>query len=184
MIDRLNEDADVVITEAPQGNVLGEETVPMPTGSDKIGSINRVSQIGVCDECTRLGYEEKMPNMDNQNELLLWAARHGHAHYCRDLLYFTNEGHYSIKQTNCEGLTPLHLAARRGHIQVVQFLVLDARTPVDHRTSSDDDSLTALHLAVCANEMEVVEFLATQGSDINARDSHGYTPAMFAAQVW
>eukprot|EP01134_Creolimax_fragrantissima_P005575 CFRG5575T1 len=168
-----------VITQAPHGIELGVDT---STATSTVLTQQQPSYMHVCDECSRLGYEERLPSMDNRNELLLWAARHGHAHHCRDLLYFTNEGHYSVHQTNCEGLTSLHLAARRGHIQVVKFLIEDACANVDQRTSVEDDALTALQFAACSNQIAVAELLLEYGANINARDRHGYTPVMFAAQ--
>jgi ankyrin repeat protein len=64
--------------------------------------------------------------------------------------------------------TPLHLAAQRGRLGAVRFLVLEAKVDVNAR---DRDGDTPLHLALTGSEAtpEVVQFLLEHGADVKAR---------------
>jgi ankyrin repeat protein len=64
--------------------------------------------------------------------------------------------------------TPLHLAAHRGRLGAVRFLVLEAKVDVNSR---DRDGTTPLHMASYGLEAtpEVVQFLLEHGADVKAR---------------
>lgn len=106
--------------------------------------------------------------------------------------------------------TPLHLAAKKGAIEVVQVL-LDhnakiniqndsGRTPLHYAAkkgdvyivllllerdadvnAKDSSDTTALHLAVQNNRDDVIRILIDYGADMNAEDDAGYTPLDDAA---
>lgn len=76
--------------------------------------------------------------------------------------------------------TALHVAARRGHLDIVDYLVTQGG--VDPRAQIDDGA-DALHLAVTFNRPNVVKYLVSHGADIEARDKHGCTASYRAAQV-
>ena len=69
--------------------------------------------------------------------------------------------------------TPLHEAARRGHIEVVRFL-LEKGAYVG--AVNDLWGRTALHEAAKGGHIEVVRFLVENGANVNARDSYKKTP--------
>ncbi|XP_063436893.1 ankyrin repeat domain-containing protein 50-like [Mytilus trossulus] len=77
------------------------------------------------------------------------------------------------------GWTPLMLAARRGHLEVVTYLVthgsqLEATDTMGRRTP--------LMLAAEWGHLEVVTYLVTQGGQLDATDTRaGRTPLMLAA---
>ncbi|XP_035772220.1 ankyrin-2-like [Neolamprologus brichardi] len=76
------------------------------------------------------------------------------------------------------GLNALHLAAKEGHIDLVQEL-LDRGAAVDSATKKGN---TALHISSLAGQADVVKILSKRGADINAQSQNGFTPLYMAAQ--
>jgi len=68
--------------------------------------------------------------------------------------------------------TPLHMAARRGNVEVAEAL-LDSGAAIDPRDSSGD---TPLHRAVNCNQPKVARLLLARGADIHSIGSKGLTP--------
>ncbi|GAA6036876.1 hypothetical protein JCM8097_006327 [Rhodosporidiobolus ruineniae] len=73
------------------------------------------------------------------------------------------------------GLAPIHLAAQRGHVEVVQWLVEEAGAMPE---LEDLEGETALHKAA---DLDVVRTLISRGVDIDAADADGWTPLHVAA---
>jgi ankyrin repeat protein len=103
-----------------------------------------------------------------------------------------------------EGLQPIHLAARSGHVSALRFLLerakdpkslLEARTnqshpiingrgPYQHMKLGDDIRRgSPLHFATKFGNLEAVEFLLRAGADLEARDEQGLTALQFATAV-
>uniref|UniRef100_A0A8D2E2J8 Ankyrin 2 n=1 Tax=Sciurus vulgaris TaxID=55149 RepID=A0A8D2E2J8_SCIVU len=76
------------------------------------------------------------------------------------------------------GLNALHLAAKEGHVGLVQEL-LGRGSSVDSATKKGN---TALHIASLAGQAEVVKVLVKEGANINAQSQNGFTPLYMAAQ--
>ncbi|KAF1786856.1 Ankyrin repeat-containing domain [Phytophthora cactorum] len=76
------------------------------------------------------------------------------------------------------GYSPVHHAAARGHLDVLQLL-LDFGWSVDVR---NDALETPLHLACFDGHVHVAEFLLDRGADINARTRDEDTPLFYAAR--
>jgi len=74
------------------------------------------------------------------------------------------------------GRHPLHLAARRGHADIVRAL-LDAGAPID---GLSDYHETALQLAARAAEPEIVDILLSHGANVHA-DGWGMLPIDWVA---
>jgi|GEM_PF-2622158 len=70
------------------------------------------------------------------------------------------------------GIKPIHVAAREGHREIIEFL-LNKRASVNDR---DKDSWTPLHYAAKRGHLEVIQFLLEKDADINVRDGDGKTP--------
>lgn len=75
------------------------------------------------------------------------------------------------------GLTPLMVAASRGHVPVLRLL-LAAGAQVN---AQDRAHVTALMLAALQSSAEDVDLLLQSGADINAKTTSGQTAVMFAA---
>lgn len=74
--------------------------------------------------------------------------------------------------------TALHLAARNGHLGIVQDLV-QANAKVD---AEDFVGQTPLMEAAMFARGDVAKFLLVKGADANHQASEGYTPLMYAAR--
>uniref|UniRef100_A0A9J8B0U7 Ankyrin 2 n=1 Tax=Cyprinus carpio carpio TaxID=630221 RepID=A0A9J8B0U7_CYPCA len=88
------------------------------------------------------------------------------------------KGGVDISTCNQNGLNALHLAAKEGHMELVQEL-LDRGSSVDSATKKGN---TALHIASLAGQGEVVKMLVKKGADINAQSQNGFTPLYMASQ--
>ncbi|MHC5718709.1 MAG: ankyrin repeat domain-containing protein, partial [Nostoc sp.] len=78
-------------------------------------------------------------------------------------------------RTNHNNDTPLHLAAEKGHKDIVELLI--AKGADVHSRNHERD--TPLHLA---DDLDVVELLIAKGADVNAKNNGDMTPAQARAQ--
>jgi cytohesin len=84
-----------------------------------------------------------------------------------------------VNAMNNQGRTPLHLAAFHGHREVAALLVARG---ADVNTSMRDDPWTPLLDAACTGRTQVVKLLLQHEAKVDAGDSHGYTPLLYA--IW
>ncbi|KAF1333317.1 60s ribosomal protein l19-2, partial [Globisporangium splendens] len=115
---------------------------------------------------------------------LLIASEKGKKHATYLLL------HQGIDKERCKGMvgslfdvldsgyTPLHYAATRGHLEVIQLL-LDFGWTIDTR---NDALETPLHLAAFSGHTAVAERLLDRGANVNARNEDNETPLFYAAR--
>jgi ankyrin repeat protein len=119
------------------------------------------------------------------------AAAFGDSELCKNIL--NRDPIVSEK-----GVQPIHLAARNGHMPVIQLLFdrakdkkffLEARNlgldeldvgPRHIPFSQSFGKGSPLHFAVSYGKIEVVDFLLRAGSDLEARSEYGWTPLSFA----
>lgn len=85
-------------------------------------------------------------------------------------------------RNNVSGVTPLGVAAERGHLEIVKLL-LGAKADVDATTN---DGLTPLHISSQFGMTEVVSMLIRASANVNTESAHmpggyhGFTPLMSA----
>ncbi|KAG2198314.1 ankyrin repeat-containing domain protein [Mucor mucedo] len=70
-----------------------------------------------------------------------------------------------------DGYTALHLAADRGYLDIVTFLI-DSGADLNIRTNDDE---SALHLACISEQLEVAKLLISRGIDTTLVDAEGLT---------
>uniref|UniRef100_A0A914Z7V7 Uncharacterized protein n=1 Tax=Panagrolaimus superbus TaxID=310955 RepID=A0A914Z7V7_9BILA len=109
------------------------------------------------------------------------AAEEGHIELIKFLIQqnchqiLLSQMKYSeIKQIN----TPLHLAARNGHVEIV-YLLFNAGFPLNYKTSQG----TALHEGVKHGRLQVVRLLLYLGINDKAVDSYNLTAEDYGIQV-
>ncbi|KAG9271039.1 ankyrin repeat domain-containing protein 50-like [Astyanax mexicanus] len=109
---------------------------------------------------------------ENHKDDLGWTPLHaaacdGHKSVCAVL---TERGSMArVGELDVEGRTALILAAQEGHCSTVRLL-LDRKSPIDHRSY---DGHSALSAASLQGHTEVVELLLRRGADTDVRDAEG-----------
>lgn len=84
-----------------------------------------------------------------------------------------------VNVADADGLTPLHFAAYKGNLPIVQFLVANkARVNTATRTTK----VTPLHLAAQQGHRDVVDFLLSKDADIELKTAPGQTALVLAIQ--
>ena len=102
-----------------------------------------------------------------------------------------------LLQVNAKGDTPLHVAAKFGHSDIVRVLVERAKLPkheneeLESRVGAtrqmirmtNNEKNTALHEAVCHQNVDVVEILTKEDPDYQySANNYGKTPLYMAAE--
>ncbi len=71
----------------------------------------------------------------------------------------------NVNAVSCTGLTALHLAAKNGHVDMIEMLLKD-NANID---VTDEDGWTALHYAANNDCEVVVRLQIRRGADLNAK---------------
>jgi ankyrin repeat protein len=85
-----------------------------------------------------------------------------------------------VDQTDGDGYTPLFIAAKKAHKDVVELLLTVGKASVD---KADEDGTTPLVIAAEKGHSGVVELLLTVGkATVDRADENGTTPLLIAAE--
>lgn len=93
-------------------------------------------------------------------------------------VFVTYEGGIEVHAKDKDGLTPLHWAANRGHIEDIKALV-EAGAEVQ---AKDRDGVTPLHSAAKRGHAEAIMALVEAGAEVHAKDKDGNRPIDLAAK--
>jgi hypothetical protein len=80
-----------------------------------------------------------------------------------------------------DGMLPIHLAAWKGHANVIPFLIGEYPESI---SEPDKNGYTPLHYAAGQNHVEVVKYLCKQGASVNAQACEKDTPLLAALWYW
>ena len=114
------------------------------------------------------------------------AARRGATEHVSHFVWRVLE----MDAPNKDGMTPLHLAAQYGHLDVATLLIETgtkrASRIVDRVIDIDlpnKDKSTSLHLAVQHEHPEVASLLIKNRASVDRRDARGLTPLIYAERT-
>ncbi|KAM9347715.1 uncharacterized protein ankrd50l [Symphorus nematophorus] len=185
--------ADVDETAGPDGSVSAAAAVTPLLAAAAMGHMKTVSRLlfwgaavdaidcegrtALCLAAARGSVEVVRALLDrgldeNHKDDLGWTPLHaaaceGHRAVCAAL---TERGSMArVGEMDIEGRIPLILAAQEGHWSTVRLL-LDRRSPIDHRAY---DGHSALSAALLEGHAEVAELLMRRGADTDVRDAEG-----------
>jgi ankyrin repeat protein len=86
-----------------------------------------------------------------------------------------------VNRTTGYGMSPINLAALRGHVAIVKLLIAKGASPVEPTGSGESGLSTPLHKAAEGGRKDVAELLLANHADVNAKDNQGATPLHWAA---
>ena len=85
----------------------------------------------------------------------------------------------AVNKEDSDGCTPVLVAAKENHFDVVLALVSEFYC---HVNTEDNNGTTLLHEACRHGQVGIVRMLIGVGADVDKKDHYGYTPAIVAAK--
>ncbi|XP_046329025.2 uncharacterized protein LOC124112893 [Haliotis rufescens] len=86
-----------------------------------------------------------------------------------------------VNAFNSDGVAPLHLAAKHGHVGMLKVLLDSNNCFINPR--SHKDRSTPLHVAVKSNHTDAVKLLLRHECDVNSKDVAGRSPVHLACET-
>ena len=121
--------------------------------------------------------EKKMPEMIRDSSIFIVAAYYGQMELMVELYKKTPS---LLQKTRKDGSTPLHYAARNGHVGAIEWLCQQDPSLLQKTTS---DGRTPLHAASQEGHVGAMKWLCQQDSTLLQKTtSDGWTPLHAAAQ--
>jgi len=119
--------------------------------------------------------------MERIDKELLRAARDGDLGKVKEILSLKKD---ALNCMNERGQTPLHLASRNHHAEVVQEMIkngADLNVP-DNRGRTPLHAAMSLELCIDPENLQVVKLLVDNGADLGKQDLEGVTPVHQASR--
>lgn len=135
-----------------------------------LSSISRVNR-HARDVFARLLYRRDAKQ--SRSSALLWAAKHGQKSTAEQSL----QGGGDINVVDDE-VTPLYLAAKNSHVELVRLLLEHGADP-NFKGSSN---WTPLFEAAANGDEDIVRLMIQRGADINLKDTLDRTPMFYASK--
>ena len=171
-------------------NADGSQTVitGMDAGLYKAAAEGKIDDLKKIDE-----HEFQVQLTPNHNTILHIAVQFGKLDCVQRILTLPSCSSL-LQRPNLKGETPLHLAAREGHLEIVEDLIRTAKSlPVDIETGIGAEKVilrtknkrkdTALHEAVRYGHSNVVKLLIEEDPEFTyGPNSSGRTPLYIAAE--
>ncbi|RDD43145.1 Ankyrin-2 [Trichoplax sp. H2] len=122
--------------------------------------------------------DNKAPSLPDRDQRhpLLWAAGAGNAKAC---VLLVKHG-CDVETADVDGLTALHTAASKGHLNCVQSLLRNCNSSVD---SEDHDGNTPLFYAISHHHLNCIQFLLDNYSSPYKQNKDGRCAAHCAAAL-
>jgi hypothetical protein len=145
------------------GVICKQDTSNAPNGPEDFSKadIVKATQYGAFDRCKELieaGYNVNQPDKENVY-LLHWAAINNHCHVAK---YYIDKGAIVDAIGGELESTPLHWAARHGHLKMVVLLIAHGANPL----LFDNEGFAVVHLATMYGHSPVVAYLLAKGIDV------------------
>uniref|UniRef100_A0A914XT99 Uncharacterized protein n=1 Tax=Plectus sambesii TaxID=2011161 RepID=A0A914XT99_9BILA len=158
--------ADAQIQEQPQR--VGDTSHLDGVRATQYGALERLRELVDCGQAT-------VDDTDADDcSLMHWAAINNRKNIVE---YLFSKG----AKVNVVGgvlkSTPLHWAARQGHLRMVALLVNNGAD----QSICDVEGFAPLHVAVQFAHTPIVAYLIAKGQSVDCPDESGMTPAMWAA---
>ena len=157
------------------------------------------------------GQKSLAPTDEFGNTFLHFAALQDNPEFHKLAFYSVLNGLKNKNPTNIEGLTPLHIIAQKGNLEICQFIIesVEDKSPKDCRgrtplhfaaieghlsvcklimknmpdkNPSCEDGQTPLHLAAVKGHLDVCQLLLLNTKNKHPKDKLGWTPLHFASQ--
>ncbi|KAJ8520083.1 hypothetical protein ON010_g17994 [Phytophthora cinnamomi] len=120
-----------------------------------------------------VGADTSFNNMKCRDKALVTAAQFGHIDLC-----LVEQFNADANVKNDNGSTPLMMASRRGHIDIVRYLT--GKCGVDVNSKNKHKATTLMETAAFGH-IDIVRYLIACGADVNAKDEDGDTAVRRAA---
>ena len=123
------------------------------------------------------------------SEIVSLAARNGNLKDLKVLLdNLPQEQVVRLVSTKIDGLTPLVISCKYGHLRVVEYLVDKCHASVEQLGTVEGNVLETLEapplwVAVAAYKWDIIKFLVKRGANVNSTTDNFSTPLLVACAL-